>query len=299
MRTPYPILHGLLSGLLLIACGKTDDLTAGATESGGTTGATSDEPTTNDPSAGSVTSGQGCTPGQSSQCACTNGDPGAQVCAADGKSFEPCVCEGSGTDSNGATMATTITTDPVTTGPDLTTTGPDSTTVPDTTGPDSTTVPDSTSGMGTCEDPGPEPNEVENDAIDLGDQGCMDQPANLTGVLNGDVDVDWFRFRGIDSMACGFNNPFVSEVLVASDAVRVCVFAECDQGTPAFMCPQGSQNDNSPDGRPGCCGMGNMAFMWNCMGSQNETADFYVRLDQAPADSCVDYSVDYSFAPMG
>jgi hypothetical protein len=299
MRTPYPILHGLLSGLLLIACGKSDDLTAGATESGGTTGATSDEPTTNDPSAGS--SGQVCTPGQSSQCACTNGESGAQVCAADGKGFEPCVCEGSGSGSDSATMATTITTDPVTTGPDLTTTGPDLTTTgPETTGPDSTTTgPDSTTGMGSCEDPGPEPNDEEGDAIDLGDQTCTGEDGNLSGVLNGDTDVDWFRYRGVDGMGCGFNNPFASHTLTASDNVRMCVFAECDQGDPQFMCPQGSQNDDSPDGRPGCCGMGDLVFNFNCMGSQNETADFYIRLDQAPADSCVDYSVVYSFGPMG
>lgn len=306
MRTFYPILHGLLSGLLLVACGKTEEGTAsGGTGTEGSSGTTTgDEPTTNDPGTASNSGGQGCTPGQSAACTCTSGDPGAQVCAADGKSFGECVCDGGGSVSNSDSNSTDPTTGtPLTTGPDLTTTGPDLTTSgvdTMTSGTQMTTTTDASStGAAVCEDPGPEPNEIEDDAVDLGDQGCQDDASVLAGVLDGDADVDWFTYRGVDSQACGFNNPFVSHTLTASDAVRLCVFAECDQGDPQFMCPQGSQNSDSPDNRPGCCGMGDLTFQWNCMGSQNETADFFVRLDQAPADSCVDYSVSYSFAPMG
>lgn len=40
-------------------------------------------------------SGTKCTPGQSAQCACTNGQTGAQICQSDG-TFASCVCGGSG-----------------------------------------------------------------------------------------------------------------------------------------------------------------------------------------------------------
>ncbi len=295
MRTSYSVLHGLFSGLLLIACGKTAEGTSGGTETD-SSGSSSDS--SGDPGTASNSGGQNCIPGQSAECTCTNGEIGAQVCNADGKGFGMCVCDGGGvsdSDSNSSNPTTGVTTATTTTGPDLTTgtsTGPDLTTTGDTTGT-------TTTGNVECMDPGPEPNEIEDDALDLGDQGCQDQDSMLAGVLNGDVDVDWFRYRGVDSMACGFNNPSVSHTLTASDTVRLCVFAECDQGTPQFQCPMGSQNDNSPDGRPGCCGNGDLTFQWNCMGSQLETADFFVRLDQAPANACVDYSVTYSYAPMG
>lgn len=301
MRTSYLVLHGLFSGLLLVACGKSAEGTATGAEtdsSGSSSGST-----TNDPGTASNSGGQNCTPGQSVECTCTNGETGAQVCNPDGKGFGVCMCEGGGTDSNatnpttGMTTMTTLTTlpDPSTTGPDPSTTGPD----PSTTGVDTTDTSTSTTGNVECMDPGPEPNEVEDDAVEFDDQGCQDPPGMFAGVLNGDVDVDWFRYRGVDGQGCGFNNPFVSHTLTASDTVRLCVFAECDQGDPQFQCPMGSQNSDSPDGRPGCCGSGDLTFQWNCQGSQLETADFYVRLDQAPANSCVDYSVTYSFAPMG
>lgn len=303
MRTPYPILHGLFSGLVLVACGKTDEGTATTAGTGteGSSGTTSDDPTTGEPGTASNSGGQNCTPGQSVACTCTNGSDGAQVCAADGKSFGDCTCEGGGSESDSVSSMPATTDPPATTsgvsettGPDLTTTGTEMTT----TGTEETTT---TIGMTTdaeCIDPGPEPNEEEGDADDRPDQGCQDDDAMLAGVLDGATDVDWFHYKGIDSQGCGFNNPFVSHTLTAGDTVRLCVFAECDQGVAMFTCPMGSQANDSPDNRPGCCSDGDITFQFNCSMSQNETADFYVRLDQAPENACVEYSVTYSFSPM-
>lgn len=297
MRTPYPILHGLLTGLLVVACGKVEEATTNAgTETDGSSGTSGDEPTTGEPGTASNTGGNSCTPGASVACTCTNGSDGAQVCAVDGKSFGECTCEGGGSESE--SVSSTPTTEPP-----MTTSGPDMTTEPDlttgavdmTTG-DGTTTSDTTTGDVACEDPGFEPNEEENDAEDLGDNSCPAEPGNLMGVLDGDTDVDWFRFRGVDGMGCGFGDPEVSHTLTASDAVRLCVFVECDQGQDDFQCPMGTQANDSPDNRPGCCSDGDIVIDLNCSGTMTETADFFIRVDQAPADACVEYSVTFDYA---
>ncbi len=207
---------------------------------------------------------------------------GAQVCKADGSGYDPCECAG--------TSATTSTSGP--------TTDPTATTgTSGTTAVDPTTTTGTTGGMA-CSDPGPEPNEDEQGAVDLGEQPCMDMAQTFNGVLDGDVDVDWFVFHG-NWQQCGQvqTDPLVSNTLTASDTVRMCVFVECDQGNNQFMCPMGTMMQMSPDGLPGCCGMGTMEFVLNCQGTGNESANVFVRLDQAPADACVDYSVEYSYNP--
>ncbi len=304
MRSPY-LVHGLLTGLLLVACGKTDPA---ATDSGSATDTDSGTDTdavtsTTDSSGGSNSGGNDRVPGMSVACACPDGTDGAQTCAPDGKSFGTCECAGgSGSDSN-ATTSPTTTNDPtndVTTDPTNATTDPTNatTTTDGTTGGSTTTdgtTGGSTTGGNVCDDPGFEPNEDEDTAEDLGDKGCGEMAGTVMGVLDGDTDVDFSTFHGVDGMACGFNNPFISVTLTASDAVRLCVYTDCDNGTPMFMCPMGSMFTMSPNGLPGCCGCGDMSFQFNCSNSQNESADVYVSVDQAPVDSCVDWSVGYAW----
>lgn len=305
MRSPY-LVHGLLSGLLLVACAKDDAATDGGSGSDTDTGSGSetDPVTTTNPGSASNSGGNACVPGASVTCTCVDGSKGAQVCAPDGDSFGACECEGSsGSASEATTSPTEATTDPTNATIDPTTaTTTDGTTTAGTTTDGTTTTEgsttDTTTGGIVCEDPGPEPNEDEDSADDLGDQGCDDPDGQISGVLDGDADVDWSTFHSVDTMACGFNgNPFVTLTLTASDAVRLCVFADCDNGDPDFNCPMGTMDQDSPNGLPGCCGTGNMNFQFNCAGNPNESADFFVVVDQAPADSCVDYTVDYSFAP--
>lgn len=286
-----------MTGLLLVACGKTE---LSGTEGGSSsdTGSGTAVTTGDDPSAGSNSGPNTCIPGMSVACVCPDGNQGAQVCAADGGSFGACECEGSSGSVSNAT--TDPTTGPVTTDPTNATTDPTNGTTTDGTTTDGTTTDASTgssttTGANVCEDPGFEPNEDESSAEDLGDQGCGDMAGTINGVLVGDTDVDFSTFFGVDSMACGFNNPFIGLTLSASDTVRLCVFTDCANGNPMFTCPQGTMNSMSPDGLPGCCGSGDMKFQFNCSQSQNESADVFIRVDQAPVDACVDYTVGYSW----
>ena len=61
-------------------------------------------------------------------------------------------------------------------------------------------------------------------------------------------------------------------------------------------CPNGSQFMASPGGRPGCCGsQGFDLDAYNCDGDDDDSANVYIRLDQAQEDECVNYMVDYHF----
>jgi len=304
MRLPY-LVHGLLAALLTLACGKDDGATDAATD-GESDGGTTAPLTTTDPSGGSVSGGNACVPGMSVACVCPTGDMGAQVCAADGKSFNACECQGgsaSASASDATSSPTEATSDPTNvSGDPTTTTGSESTSDGDsTTAGDSTTDGDSTTtGVNVCDDPGPEPNEDEASAVDLGDQSCAAPDGDIVGVLDGDADVDWWNFHGLDGQNCGFANPFIDLTLSAGDALRLCVFVNCDSGSnnEDFNCPMGTMDADSPEGLPGCCGAGNITFALNCSGTQNESAEIFIRVDQAAAGACVDYSVGYDWGPL-
>ncbi|MDC0673167.1 hypothetical protein [Nannocystis radixulma] len=221
-----------------------------------------------------------------------------------------------GSESDGATMSTTTPVDPTvdpstttTTTTDTTTTGPDTTTTTST-GPDTTdtsttstdtstsTGPDTTTGP-MCMDPGPEPNEAEDESIDLGDQHCKDPPKKFSGMLDGDTDVDWFRFFGdFSGNSCNDNDPDgTASIIVNTDGpLEVCMFADCDiDGDTVFTCPNGTTSTLSLEGRKGCCGTGSMNYSINCQAGGDESAMLYVRLRNGPADACLEYEVEYNF----
>ena len=297
-RIPRPLAAlvglGLLASLTVACSGgslpegsatgtSTGTDTASSTEtssdSAGTTTSTTTDGGSGSASATGTGTGGTCVPGMSVACACPDGGTGAQVCNAEGSGYEPCECAGS---SDSTTSASGTTTDSTTT---------DSTTTDATT--DSTTDATTTTGD-LCEDPGPEPNETREDSVDLGMQGCNDEAEGYTGVLNGDADVDWHTYAGMWGQGCGFGDPNTVTTVTATDAVRICVYAECFQGNADFQCPNGSDQD-AVDGIDGCCGQDELAFTFNCSGTNNESGRFWIRLDQAPADACVEYSVDYDF----
>jgi len=111
----------------------------------------------------------------------------------------------------------------------------------------------------------------------------------LSGVLAGAADSDWYTYHG----EC-FGQPEVLHNLDAADAVRLCVFVDCDMGTPDFQCANGSQMNVSPNGLVGCCGGASISFELNCMGG-GENAQVLVRMDMGTPDACVDYTVEYSY----
>lgn len=236
-----------------------------------------------------------------------------------GTTVTPTTVDSEGSASEGATMSTTTPVDPTdgptststttlgtttttTTDPDTTTTsttGPDTTTSSTTSTDTSTTTgPDTTTGP-MCMDTGMEPNENEGEAVDLGDQYCKAQPKSFQGVLDGDGDVDWFRFFGdFSGNQCNDNDndPIAKVVVTADGPLEVCMYADCDiDGEVNITCPNGTTMTNSPDGRKGCCGAGTMEYVVNCNDGPDESAEMYVRLQKAPVDACLAYKVDYSY----
>jgi len=148
-------------------------------------------------------------------------------------------------------------------------------------------------------DTGMEPNENEGQAVDLGNQHCKAGPKSFTGILDGNTDVDWFRFFGdFSGNSCNDNDPdpTASITVTAGEALEVCMFADCDiAGDTLFTCPNGTTQTLSLDNRKGCCGPGSMSFAVNCQDGGDESAMMFVRLQKAPADACLEYKVDYSY----
>jgi hypothetical protein len=143
-----------------------------------------------------------------------------------------------------------------------------------------------------------EPNETEGESVDLGNQYCKAQSKSFQGVLDGDADVDWFRFFGdFSGNQCdgNDNDPIAKIVVTADQPLEVCMYADCDiEGEVDFDCPDGTTMADSPGGRKGCCGTGSMEYVVNCEGP-DESATMYVRLQNAPVDACLAYEVDYSY----
>ena len=57
----------------------------------------------------------------------------------------------------------------------------------------------------------------------------------------------------------------------------------------------GGTPTDSPNGLPGCCNNGDVVLEVDCTNTGDEGAEIFVRLDEAPAGECVDYSVDYVY----
>jgi hypothetical protein len=257
--------------------------------------------TAEDPTDGGE-AGNACVPGKVESCPCTGGGQGVQTCNLEGDAFGPCDCpdptgvsgdaESSGESSSPTNATVTNPGETTDEPPDLTTsTTDDTTTDATTTGPDDTTTTGDPPG---CEDPDDAPDD-EMDALAVGEINCQAEPQEFPGLLAGASDVDWFFYHGVD-MECGFDdNPQLTHTVDASDNLRLCVFADCDMGTPQFMCQNGAQQNVSPEGLAGCCNDGEVTYTLNCMGTGNESANVYVRLDMADGDACVDYTVTYSY----
>lgn len=161
----------------------------------------------------------------------------------------------------------------------------------------STGVTSTTTSTGSgCADPGTEPNENEATATDLGTIGdCDNMGASVSGVLHSAFDVDWFKFHGVDGSSFCSTDPSRH---ITNTSVRMCKFIQCD-GSEAnnFSCPSGTTSATSPDGRPGCCAMGDISFSLTC-GSSTLNADnamVFIRVDNPNAVSCPAYQIDYHY----
>lgn len=218
---------------------------------------------------------------------------------------EPTTTTGAST-TTGTTTGTTAV-DPGTTTTTTTTTGTGLDTASESTnststGPDTSSGPGTTtadSDIGPCSDPGTEPNESEAESVDLGEQYCKAQAKSFEGAVDGNADVDWYRYHGdFSGNACNNLDPDpIAKLFVLSDGpLEVCMYADCDiAGDVNIDCPNGTVTANSPDGRKGCCGTGSMEYVVNCIDGADESAMVYVSFRSDVANSCTSYVVDYSF----
>jgi len=155
----------------------------------------------------------------------------------------------------------------------------------------------STSTGPACDDTGPgEPNDTEQQAVDLGTIGdCDDLAETVSGVLTGFSDVDWYKFLGADASAFCAVDP--GRTLTSGNAVTLCKFVQCTDGSAAnFDCPNGTTAATSPEGRPGCCGQAGFELDLTC-GSSPFNADdamIYLRIEPEVA-LCTAYSITYDF----
>ena len=151
-----------------------------------------------------------------------------------------------------------------------------------------------TTGSGTtvCTDDGPEGNDSEATATDLGAiDDCDGDGGAVSGVLDSG-DVDWFVYHGDDVTGC-IVNPWRS--LDADTEYRICKFVECDDGSPNYItCPEGTSPETSPDGRQGCCSLQAFELSPDCE-SWTDSAKVYVRLDAPPSSACVHYTLSFHY----
>lgn len=147
---------------------------------------------------------------------------------------------------------------------------------------------------GSCGNDTNEDNNDEASATVLAPaEDCDARGGMAAGVLDGDDDVDWFRYDGDDTAGCVVDP---ERTLAANGTLRLCKFVEC-QGNLAdteITCPEGVTQSISPDGRPGCCSDDGFAFDdIDCPGIDDDAA-VYLRVDQ-PGAMCVAYTIAYHY----
>jgi hypothetical protein len=157
----------------------------------------------------------------------------------------------------------------------------------------SATSSSSSGGLDCGEGPGPDGDDTEASATDLGTIGdCDGDGESVTGVLTGFGDVDWYRYLGDDGLCVV--SP--SRALVASHAVRLCKYVQCVGGQePDIECPNGTEAATSPDGRPGCCGSSGFDLDAGCAGLIGDDSMRIYLSVETEQQACVEYTIDYHF----
>jgi hypothetical protein len=125
---------------------------------------------------------------------------------------------------------------------------------------------------------------------------CDNSFKTVKGVLDGAVDVDFYKLSGSDKFLCSLDTEFSS----GTASTEICVYARCKNATANAVsgCKQGTE-DSSVVGMKGCCaaGPGKATPSWDCSGiTDNDSADFLIRIRQeAGSDKCLPYSFSYRF----
>lgn len=180
--------------------------------------------------------------------------------------------------------------------PATATTKPEPTTRPDFeagfTEPDAATDDPTPDGGGdTCVDKN-DPGSSESTAKALPDTtDGVDNKTMVTGVLNGQVDVDFYKLK-VSDVSTGMLGP---DLAIETAGTEMCVFVNCiSAGASTVKCSSGVAA-TSAGGFKGCCAAGPNQIVpdWNCNGI-NDSAELYIRVKQTAA-KCTPYSWSYVF----
>lgn len=150
-------------------------------------------------------------------------------------------------------------------------------------------------GGGPCNDKD-DPGATENVAKVLpATTDCDDNYKTVAGIVQSAVDVDMFKLSGTDKTLCSVETDFD----LKTSNVQLCVFLKCTNGTlnPVTGCAAGV-SATSDTGMKGCCTSkaGHVTPEWDCGGiTDNDSADFVIRVKGENANACLAYQFDYRF----
>jgi hypothetical protein len=240
--------------------------------------------------------------------ACPGGDPGTSATGTTTTTSNPDGTDGDSTTSQNTTdssastgTSTTTGTTDVPTGTSSTTgtTAVDSSTTFDVTSEPTTAEPETTTSTSTtageCSDPGPEPSDVEAQALPLPDQACLNEEEDFFGALEAG-DVDWYGYHA--ALACDLEVIHARVQLFQQFEGRVCLFVACDVGPVELECSPAATPSSSPNGVDGCCVDGSgVGVAFACPAATDHSARLSLRLDGA--DACVEYSGTTGFSWRG
>lgn len=150
-----------------------------------------------------------------------------------------------------------------------------------------------------CGDDPNEPNNGEIQATFLPPIGDDDgEQTTVDGELSSANDIDWFRYEGADNFGSVIN-PYAQLNIVA---LELCAYAECVEGLEAtnLSCPEGTTQQPSPSGRPGCCAANSMGFELDlsCGGFNpvgDDSAIIYMSVTGSEPGVCQEYTLTYHF----
>jgi hypothetical protein len=142
-----------------------------------------------------------------------------------------------------------------------------------------------------CVEPGPEPNDSQAEATQLGMISDNDADGGtVCGVLSSPTDVDWYVYGGLDKLG---NVVDPTRTLTAAANARLCVYARCTATGTSISCLQGAK-DTAPQGQNGCCGAGKIAPYVNCEGL-DDSMTVWIKVENNDALACLPYQLDYHF----
>lgn len=119
-----------------------------------------------------------------------------------------------------------------------------------------------------------------------------DAQVTKSGVANGILDKDFYKFLGTDNF--GFGCVVGATAGTTAAELEVCMFVKCKTGDTDFQgCTKGTQA-TSDIGMKGCCANspGTVELDYNCTGTTDESGDFYMRV-KARVDKCIPYTLSY------